>query len=70
MANTRRAWYSGMATTEDWWAVWLGLTFFGLGLLLPEVGCKTVFLGLDDHFFPHLSGLVYRPPCLFCRISG
>ncbi len=33
MANTRRAWYSGMATTEDWWAVWLGLTFFGLGLL-------------------------------------
>ncbi|PID41928.1 MAG: putative sulfate exporter family transporter [Proteobacteria bacterium] len=33
MANTRRAWYSGMASTEDWWAVWLGLTFFGLGLL-------------------------------------
>jgi len=22
-----------MATTEDWWAVWLGLTFFALGLL-------------------------------------
>lgn len=33
MANTQRAWYSGMATTEDWWAVWLGLFFFGLGLL-------------------------------------
>ena len=33
MAKTQRAWYSGMLTTEDWWAVWLGLTFFGLGLL-------------------------------------
>jgi hypothetical protein len=31
--KTQRAWYSGMATTEDWWAVWLGLFFFGLGLL-------------------------------------
>ncbi len=33
MAKTQRAWYSGMLTTEDWWAVWLGLFFFGLGLL-------------------------------------
>lgn len=33
MAKQQRAWYSGMATTEDWWAVWLGLAFFGLGLL-------------------------------------
>ena len=33
MAKTQRAWYSGMATTEDWWAVWLGLAFFALGLL-------------------------------------
>lgn len=33
MAKTRKAWYSGMASTEDWWAVWLGLAFFGLGLL-------------------------------------
>ncbi len=33
MAKTQRRWYSGMLTTEDWWAVWLGLTFFGLGLL-------------------------------------
>ena len=23
-----RKWYSGMARTEDWWAVWLGLTMF------------------------------------------
>lgn len=29
---TQRKWYSGMATQEDWWAVWLGLFFFGLGL--------------------------------------
>jgi len=30
---THRRWYSGMLTQEDWWAVWLGLTFFFLGLL-------------------------------------
>lgn len=28
-----RKWYSGMLSTEDWWAVWMGLTFFFLGLL-------------------------------------
>ena len=28
-----KRWYSGMTTSEDWWAVWLGLTFFSLGLL-------------------------------------
>ena len=28
-----RKWYSGMLSQEDWWAVWLGLTFFFLGLL-------------------------------------
>ncbi len=28
-----RKWYTGMSTQEDWWAVWLGLTFFFLGLL-------------------------------------
>jgi uncharacterized membrane protein YadS len=33
MAKTQRSWYSGMVTTEDWWAVWLGLAFFALGLL-------------------------------------
>ncbi len=27
-----RKWYSGMATTEDWWAVWLGLIMFFAGL--------------------------------------
>ncbi len=30
---TNRKWYSGMTAQEDWWAVWLGLTFFFLGLL-------------------------------------
>jgi len=35
MADERvnRRWYSGMLSTEDWWAVWLGLTMVGLGLL-------------------------------------
>ena len=31
--QTNRRWYSGMLSTEDWWAVWMGLFFFGLGLL-------------------------------------
>jgi uncharacterized membrane protein YadS len=30
---SNRKWYSGMTTQEDWWAVWMGLLFFGLGLL-------------------------------------
>jgi uncharacterized membrane protein YadS len=33
MEQTNRKWYSGMLSTEDWWAVWMGLFFFGLGLL-------------------------------------
>jgi uncharacterized membrane protein YadS len=30
---SNRKWYSGMTTQEDWWAVWMGLTFFFLGLM-------------------------------------
>ncbi|RMF76646.1 MAG: putative sulfate exporter family transporter [Acidobacteria bacterium] len=35
MGNTgvNRRWYSGMLTTEDWWAVWLGLLMVLLGLV-------------------------------------
>lgn len=33
MNEVNRKWYSGMARTEDWWAVWLGLFMFGVGLL-------------------------------------
>lgn len=32
MAGVNRRWYSGMATTEDWWAVWLGLIMLLAGL--------------------------------------
>ena len=32
MAEVNRKWNAGMATTEDWWAVWLGLALFGAGL--------------------------------------
>ncbi|KFI22652.1 membrane protein [Nitrosococcus oceani] len=32
MSGVNRRWYSGMATTEDWWAVWLGLIMFFAGL--------------------------------------
>lgn len=32
MSTVNRHWYSGMATTEDWWAVWLGLIMCLAGL--------------------------------------
>lgn len=32
MTAVNRRWHSGMATTEDWWAVWLGLAMFAAGL--------------------------------------
>jgi len=28
-----KKWYAGMSQTEDWWSAWLGLFFFGMGLL-------------------------------------
>jgi uncharacterized membrane protein YadS len=33
MATVNRKWYDGMASTEDWWAVWLGLIMFAAGLM-------------------------------------
>ncbi len=33
MATVNRKWTDGMLRTEDWWAVWLGLTMFFAGLL-------------------------------------
>ena len=33
MSTTNKKWHHGMLTTEDWWSAWLGLFFFGLGLL-------------------------------------
>src|SRR5690606_41725695 len=30
---TNRRWTSGMLTTEDWWAVWIGLAIYALSLL-------------------------------------
>lgn len=32
MSRVNRGWTSGMASTEDWWAVWLGLALFAAGL--------------------------------------
>ncbi len=37
MAEQRR-WYSGMYSTEDWWAVWIGLFFVLLGLIAAVSG--------------------------------
>jgi hypothetical protein len=33
MSAVNRKWYDGMLSTEDWWAVWLGLILFIAGLL-------------------------------------
>jgi uncharacterized membrane protein YadS len=33
MEQTNKKWYSGIFSTEDWWAAWLGLFFFGLAVL-------------------------------------
>lgn len=33
MNAVNRKWYSGMSTSEDWWAVWLGLIMFAAGLM-------------------------------------
>ena len=33
MSTTNKKWYHGMFSTEDWWSAWLGLIFFGMGLL-------------------------------------
>ncbi len=33
MKQINKKWTSGMSRTEDWWSAWLGLFFFGLGLL-------------------------------------
>jgi uncharacterized membrane protein YadS len=33
-----RKWYSGMASTEDWWAVWIGLFFVLPGILAAATG--------------------------------
>ncbi len=33
MSAVNRKWTDGMLSTEDWWAVWLGLILFGAGLL-------------------------------------
>jgi len=33
ISRVNRRWYSGMSTSEDWWAVWLGFAFFFLGVL-------------------------------------
>ncbi|MEX2524120.1 MAG: putative sulfate exporter family transporter [Gammaproteobacteria bacterium] len=33
MSTVNRRWYSGMASSEDWWAVWLGMILFLAGFM-------------------------------------
>ena len=34
----QRSWYTGMFSTEDWWAVWIGLFFVAFGLFAAATG--------------------------------
>jgi uncharacterized membrane protein YadS len=36
--DVQRRWYDGMLSTEDWWAVWIGLLFVLLGLFAASSG--------------------------------
>jgi uncharacterized membrane protein YadS len=38
MMASQKRWYTGMLSTEDWWAVWIGLFFVLLGLLAAASG--------------------------------
>ncbi len=63
-----RKWYSGMLGTEDWWAVWLGLFMFAMGLLsiwgIDAVGwfakTNTWVWGGEDIKFLKTAGAAYR----------
>ena len=37
MAEQKR-WYSGMATTEDWWSFWIGIFFVIVGIIAAATG--------------------------------
>ena len=41
MAEERR-WYTGMFSTEDWWAFWLGTFFVFLGIITMLTGYDLV----------------------------
>lgn len=36
--ETERRWNTGMLSTEDWWAVWIGLFFVALGMITAATG--------------------------------
>ena len=36
--DSKKRWYTGMLSTEDWWAVWIGLFFVLLGLFAAASG--------------------------------
>lgn len=68
MDSVNRKWYSGMLGTEDWWAVWLGLFMFSLGLLsiwgIDAVGwfakTKTWVWGADSISLLKPAGNAYK----------
>lgn len=63
MNGVNRKWYDGMAHQEDWWAVWLGLLMFGMGLLS--------IWGIDAvGWFAKPTHWVFGESSTFYKVSG
>ncbi len=54
MSTLNRRWYSGMAASEDWWAVWLGLVLF-LAALVSISGVDLVGWMASTHTWTEFS---------------
>ena len=72
MAEQRR-WHTGMLSTEDWWAVWIGLFFVLLGLLAAATGIDSTgwiikfskWVDISKSFRASHKGLVSPAASLF-----
>ncbi len=63
MNGVNRKWTDGMAHQEDWWAVWLGLFMFGMGLLS--------IWGIDAvGWFAKPTHWVFGESSTFYKVSG
>ena len=64
--DLQRRWYNGMLSTEDWWAVWIGLLFVSLGLFAASSGVDSTgwivkfskWAGISESFKASHKGLL------------
>ncbi|MDY6856616.1 MAG: putative sulfate exporter family transporter [Thermodesulfobacteriota bacterium] len=64
--DVQRRWYNGMLSTEDWWAVWIGLLFVALGLFAASSGVDSTgwivkfskWAGITESFKASHKGLL------------